>query len=55
MNEYAVTRLQQLAPPAAPPNMTVAWMTREEAANGQTIATVTTTAQQAYHRMLKGL
>ncbi len=51
MDEYAVTRLQRLAPPARPPRTGLAWMTREAAASGTTIATVTTTAQQAYRKV----
>ncbi len=52
MDEYAVTQLQQLAAPSAAPNMTAAWMTQEAAGAGQTLATSTTTAQQAYRELL---
>jgi putative ABC transport system permease protein len=55
MNEFAVTQLQRLEPPTAPPDMTVAWMTREAAAPGQTLATMKTTAQQAYRQFLANM
>ncbi len=53
MDEYAVTQLATLAAPAAPPSMTTAWMTQRATATGQVIATVTTTAQQAYRQLLR--
>ena len=53
MDESAVTQLATLAAPASAPSMTVSWMTRQTAATGQAIATVTTTAQQAYQQLLR--
>ncbi len=51
MDEYAVTKLQQLAAPAAPPDMSVAWMTREATAPGVTVATDRVGAAQAYQQV----
>jgi putative ABC transport system permease protein len=53
--EVAQTQLQLLAPPPGPPAMTGSWVTREAAVHGQTIATVQTTAQQAYGKLLTEL
>jgi putative ABC transport system permease protein len=53
MDEYAVTQLATLAAPAAPPSMTTAWMTQQATAAGHVVATVTTTAQQAYQQLLQ--
>jgi putative ABC transport system permease protein len=55
MDEYAVTRLATLAAPASAPSMTVPWMTQHAAVPGQVIATVTTTAQQAYRQLLQAM
>jgi putative ABC transport system permease protein len=55
MTEYAQTRLQVLAPPRVPPRMTVGWMTREQAAPGQTVTVRTTTADQAYRQLLAAM
>ncbi|MGB6453637.1 MAG: hypothetical protein WBH47_04015, partial [Streptosporangiaceae bacterium] len=52
MDEYAVTELQQLTSPAAPPSVSTAWMTQEAAAPGRTLVTERTTAQQAYRQLL---
>ncbi|MGH3304535.1 MAG: hypothetical protein ACRDOK_23210, partial [Streptosporangiaceae bacterium] len=52
MDEYAVTQLQQLTSPSAPPDMNVPWMTQEVAAPGRTLVTERTTAQQAYGQLL---
>ncbi len=55
MNEYAQTTLQQLAAPSAMPDMDDAWKSAQASAPGQTVATVRTTAQQAYSGVLNGL
>jgi putative ABC transport system permease protein len=52
LGEEAVTRLQELPSPKAPPDMTAAWLRAEAAAPGRTVATRRTTASQAYQRML---
>jgi putative ABC transport system permease protein len=54
MNEYAQTTLQQLTTPSATPAMNLAWASAEASAPGRTVATVRTTAQQAYSAVLKG-
>jgi putative ABC transport system permease protein len=53
MDEYAVTQLATLAAPVAPPSMTTDWMTQRTTAPGQVVATLTTTAQQAYQQLLR--
>ena len=53
--ETAVTQLQELATPSAPPPMNANWLTREDAAAGQTLATTQTTSQQAYQKLLREL
>jgi ABC-type lipoprotein release transport system permease subunit len=55
MDEYALTRLQRLAPPTTPPVMTVGWMTRQATAPGRTVAASRTTAQQAYGKLLRSM
>jgi len=55
MNEYAQTILQQLAPPSAMADMNAAWENAQASAPGRTVATVRTTAQQAYNAVLKQL
>jgi putative ABC transport system permease protein len=55
MSEYAQTTLQQLAAPSAMPDMNAAWASAQAPAPGRTVATVRTTAQQAYTAVLKGL
>jgi putative ABC transport system permease protein len=55
MNEYAQTTLQQLPAPSAMPDMNAAWAGAQASAPGRTVATVHTTAQQAYDAVLKGL
>ena len=54
MSEYAQTTVQQLAAPAAKPDMNAAWESGHASAPGRTVATVRTTAQQAYNAVLKG-
>jgi putative ABC transport system permease protein len=54
MNDYAQTTLQQLAAPSAMPDMNDAWESAQASAPGRTVATVRTTAQQAYHGVLSG-
>jgi putative ABC transport system permease protein len=55
MNEYAQTTLQQLTAPSVMPDMNAAWAGAQASAPGRTVATVRTTAQQAYNAVLKGL
>ena len=55
MNEYAQTTLQRLAAPTAMPDMNAGWESAQASAPGRTVATVRTTAQQAYNAVLKGL
>jgi putative ABC transport system permease protein len=55
MNEYAQTTLQRLAAPSVMPDMNAAWKSAQASAPGRTVATVRTTAQQAYNAVLKGL
>jgi putative ABC transport system permease protein len=52
MNDYAQTTLQQLAAPSAMPDMNDAWESAQASAPGRTVATVRTTAQQAYDGVL---
>lgn len=54
MNDYAQTTLQQLAAPSAMPDMNSAWESAQASAPGRTVATVRTTAQQAYDGVLNG-
>ena len=53
--ETAVTQLQELPTPSAPPPMNAGWLSRENAAAGQTLATTQTTSQQAYQELLREL
>ena len=55
MNEYAQTTLQQLTAPSAMPDMNAGWVSAQSSAPGRTVATVRTTAQQAYAAVLKEL
>ena len=52
MDEYALTQLQTLAPPKAPPDINVPWLTKEASVPGRTLVTKRTTAQQAYQELL---
>jgi putative ABC transport system permease protein len=52
MDEYALTQLQTLAPPKAPPDIDVPWLTKEATVPGRTLVTKRTTAQQAYQELL---
>jgi putative ABC transport system permease protein len=54
MNEYAQTTLQRLATPAATPDMNVSWESAQARTPGRPVATMRTTAQQAYDAVLKG-
>jgi putative ABC transport system permease protein len=54
MNDYAQTTLQQLAAPSAMPDMNDVWESAQASAPGRTVATVRTTAQQAYNGVLSG-
>jgi putative ABC transport system permease protein len=53
MNEYAQTTLQRLATPTTTPDMNTSWESAQASAPGRTVATVRTTAQQAYNAVLK--
>jgi putative ABC transport system permease protein len=53
MTEYAQTTVQQLTAPSAKPDMNAAWESGHTSAPGRTVATVRTTAQQAYSAVLK--
>jgi len=55
MDEYAVTRLQQLAPPAAPPVISTRWLAAEAAVPGHAITSMRSTVQQAYQQVLQTL
>ena len=55
MNEYAQTTVQQLTAPSAMPDMNAGWASVQASAPGRTVATMRTTAQQAYAAVLKGL
>jgi hypothetical protein len=54
MNEYAQTTLTRLAAPAGTLDMNARWKSAQASAPGRTVATVRTTAQQAYDAVLKG-
>jgi putative ABC transport system permease protein len=54
MNEYAQTTLTQLATPPATLDMNASWKSAHASTPGRTVATVRTTAQQAYNAVLKG-
>ena len=53
MSEYAQTTLQQLAAPPKMPDMNAAWKSAHASTVGRTVATVHSTAQQAYNAVLK--
>jgi putative ABC transport system permease protein len=53
--ETAVTQLQELATPSAPPPMNASWLNSEDAAASRTLATTQTTSQQAYQELLREL
>jgi putative ABC transport system permease protein len=55
MDDYAQTTLQQLAATSAMPDMNDTWESAQASAPGRTVATVRTTAQQAYNGVLNGL
>jgi putative ABC transport system permease protein len=52
IDEYAVTRIQRLAAPAAPPMLSAPAMAKEAAAPGQTVLITRISAQQAYRQAL---
>jgi putative ABC transport system permease protein len=54
MDEYAQTTVQQLGAPSAMPDMNAAWESAQASAPGRTVATVRTTAQQAYNGVING-
>ena len=55
MNEYTQTTVQRLVAPPVMPDMNVRWASAQASAPGRTVATVRTTAQQAYDLATKGL
>ena len=55
LNEEAVTEVQELPSPTAPPVLNVRWMTKEASVPGRTVATRRTTATQAYRSLLRVL
>jgi putative ABC transport system permease protein len=55
MSEYAQTTLQQITAPPAMPDMNAVWASAQASAPGRMVATVRTTAEQAYTAVLKGL
>ncbi|HEU5391229.1 MAG TPA: FtsX-like permease family protein [Streptosporangiaceae bacterium] len=55
LDESAVTQLTALSAPVSPPSMTVPWMTQHVTASGRAVSTITTTAHQAYQRLLAAL
>jgi putative ABC transport system permease protein len=55
MNEYAQTSLQQLTAPSVMPDMNAGWASAQASAPGRAVATVRTTAEQAYAAVLKKL
>jgi putative ABC transport system permease protein len=55
LDESAVTQVTALSTPASPPSMTASWITQHAAAPGRVISTVTTTAREAYQRLLAAL
>jgi hypothetical protein len=52
LGEYAVTRLQRLAPPRTPADISAGRLAKEAATPGRTLVTERTTAQQAYRMLL---
>ena len=55
LDESAVTQVAALSAPTSPPSMTASWITQHTNAPGQVISTVTTTAHEAYQRLLAAL
>jgi putative ABC transport system permease protein len=55
LDESAVTRLAALNASASPPSMTASWITRHATAPGRVVSAITTTARQAYRRLLSTL
>jgi hypothetical protein len=55
LDESAITQVAMLSAPTAPPSMTASWITQHATAPGQTVATVTTSARQAYQQLLAAL
>ena len=53
MSEYAQTTLRQLTAPSTMPDMNAAWASAQAATPGRAVATVRTTAQQAYSNVLR--
>ena len=53
--ETAVTQLQELPAPTAPPSMNARWLASEAAVAGRTLVTSQTGAQQAYQELLRGI
>ncbi len=55
LGEFAVTRLERLAAPTSTPDLSAAQLTHGFPGPGRTIATVKTSAQQAYRKLLRSL
>jgi putative ABC transport system permease protein len=55
LDEYAVTELQSLPAPAAPPDMTGSWRASESGVPGTEVSTARSSAQQAYRALLANL
>jgi putative ABC transport system permease protein len=55
IGEYAVTRVQELASPAGPPDLDLAGVRREATVPGRTVQTFRTTPQQAYRQLLAAM
>ncbi len=55
LDEFAVTRLERLAAPASAPDLSSDTLAKGVSGAGRTVATVRTTAQQAYRALLRSL
>ena len=53
VGEYAVTQVQELASPSAPPVLDTATMRKDATAAGRTVLSLTLTASQAYQYLLR--
>jgi putative ABC transport system permease protein len=53
IDEQAVTRIQWLAAPSAPPSLNAGMMARDASVPARTVSTTTVTAQQAYNQLLR--
>jgi putative ABC transport system permease protein len=55
LDESAVTQVAALSAPMSAPSMTVPWITQHVTGPGQVVSAITTTAHQAYQRLLAAL